>query len=165
MLGMSHATTALVGQFVGARDLEQARRTAYVALRLAWLYSGTMVVIFLTLTGVLVNVFASGFGANAEPITRLATVLIRLAAVYVLADSAQLVFSGALRGAGDTAWVMRVSVGLHWIFSALAIVLIRLVRVTPVLAWSSFIFFILLMGVVMFLRFRGGRWQEIRMIE
>ncbi len=165
ILGMSYATTALAGQFVGARDLDGARLTAYVALRVAWLYSTTMVIIFLTLTGVLVNVFASGFSANAEGITRQATVLIRLAAIYLLADSAQLVFSGALRGAGDTAWVMRVSAGLHWIFSALAVVLIRIVKVTPVVAWGSFIFFILLMGLAMFLRFRSGRWQEIRMIE
>jgi MATE family multidrug resistance protein len=165
MLGMSHATTALVGQFVGARDIVQARRAAYVALRVAWIYSGTMVLVFLTLTGAMVNVFVSGFAGNTGEITRLATVLIRLAAVYVLADSAQLIFAGALRGAGDTAWVMRVSVGLHWIFSVLAIVLIRVVHVTPVVAWSAFIIFILFMGVAMFFRFRGNRWQEIRMIE
>ncbi len=83
MLGMSHATTALVGQFVGARDIVQARRAAYVALRVAWIYSGTMVLVFLTLTGAMVNVFVSGFAGNTGEITRLATVLIRLAAVLL----------------------------------------------------------------------------------
>jgi len=165
MLGMSHATTALVGQFMGARDFAQARRSAYVALRVAWIYSGTMVLVFLTLAGVLVKVFTSGFDGNAEEITRLATVLLRLAAIYVLADSAQLIFAGALRGAGDTRWVMRVSVGLHWVFTVLAIVLIRVVHVNPIVAWISFIVFIVFMGVAMFFRFRGNRWQEIRMIE
>ena len=165
MLGMSFATTSLVGQFVGARDFAQARRAAYLSLRVAWVYSGTMVVVFLAAAGALVRTFASGFPGDAAEISRLATVLIRLASIYTLADSAQLVLAGALRGAGDTRWVMRVSVGLHWLFSSAAIVMIRFLRISPVAAWTAFIVFIVLLGISMFLRFRGNRWTEIRMIS
>jgi MATE family multidrug resistance protein len=91
--------------------------------------------------------------------------MLRLAAVYTLADSAQLVFAGALRGAGDTRWVMRASIGLHWIFSATAIVLIRVFRVSPVTVWLGFIGFVVVMGVAMFTRFRTGKWEHIEMIR
>ena len=165
MLGMSSATTALVGQFVGARDFGQARRAAYLSLRVAWVYSGTMVIVFLAATGALVRTFAAGFPGDAGEITRLATVLIRLASIYTLADSAQLVFAGALRGAGDTRWVMRVSVALHWVFAAAVIVSIRVLRISPVTAWVAFIVFIVLLGISMFLRFRGSRWLDTRMID
>jgi MATE family multidrug resistance protein len=165
MLGMSFATTSLVGQFVGARDFGQARRAAYLSLRVAWVYSGTMVVVFLSATGALVRAFASGFQGDAAEISRLAAVLIRLAAIYTLADSAQLVFAGALRGAGDTRWVMRVSAGLHWAFATVSILLIRFLRISPVTAWTAFIVFIVLLGVSMFLRFRSGRWLDARLIE
>jgi MATE family multidrug resistance protein len=165
MLGMGYAATSLVGQFVGARDFAMARRAAYLCLRVAWVYSGCMVAVFLAATGVLVRTFASGFVGDAVEISRLAAVLIRLASIYTLADSAQLIFSGALRGAGDTRWVMRISVGLHWAFSGAAIVLIRVLRISPVAVWTSFIVFVVLLGVSMFLRFRGGRWMDIRMIE
>ena len=165
MLGMSSATTALVGQFVGARDFGQARRAAYLSLRVAWVYSGTMVIVFLAATGALVRIFAAGFPGDAGEITRLATVLIRLASIYTLADSAQLVFAGALRGAGDTRWVMRVSVALHWVFAAAVIVSIRVLRISPVTAWVAFIVFIVLLGISMFLRFRGSRWLDTRMID
>ena len=164
MLGMGYATTSLVGQFVGARDYTKARRTAYVSLGVAWVYSVTLIVLFLSITGVLVRTFVSGFPGDTTEITRLASTMIRLVAVYILADSAQLVFAGALRGAGDTRWVMRISVGLHWAFSGVAIVLIRVLRVAPVAAWAGFIIFVMLMGWAMFLRFRLGRWQEIQMI-
>jgi MATE family multidrug resistance protein len=150
---------------VGARDFALARRAAYLSLRVAWVYSATMVVVFLAATETLVRTFASGFQGNAAEISRLAAVLIRLASIYTLADSAQLVFSGALRGAGDTRWVMRISVGLHWLFSGLAIVMIRWLRFSPVAVWMSFIIFVVLLGLSMFLRFRGGRWMDIRMIE
>jgi MATE family multidrug resistance protein len=164
MIGMGYATTSLVGQFVGARDYAMARRAAYLALRVAWVYSGAMVAVFLAATGVLVRTFASGFEGDAAQISRLAAALIRLASIYTLADSAQLIFSGALRGAGDTRWVMRISVGLHWAFTGLAIALIRLLRLSPVAVWSAFIVFVVLLGLSMFLRFRGGRWMDIRLI-
>jgi MATE family multidrug resistance protein len=165
MLGMSFATTALVGQFVGARDVVGARRAAYMSIRVAWVYSGSMIILFLSATGPLVNTFVSGFEGDTNDIARLARTMLRLATIYIMADSAQLVFAGALRGAGDTRWVMRVSVGLHWIFSALAVFFIRFLKLPPVLSWTSFIGFVLLLGLAMFLRFRSGRWQEIRMID
>jgi MATE family multidrug resistance protein len=165
MLGMSHATTALVGQNIGAGDREEARRSTYVALRVAWVYSGTMVLLFVFGTRYLVGAFASGFGTSAGQIASLAVVMLRLAAVYTLADSAQLVFTGALRGAGDTRWVMRMSIGLHWVFSGIAIFLIRYVQADPVTVWIVFITFVVGLGAVMFLRFRGGRWREIELVD
>jgi MATE family multidrug resistance protein len=165
MLGMSHATTALVGQNIGAEDREEARRSTYVALKVAWVYSGIMVLLFVFGTRFLVGAFASGFGANAEQISSLAIIMLRLAALYTLADSAQLVFTGALRGAGDTRWVMRVSIGLHWLFSGIAIFLIRFVQAQPVTVWIVFIAFVMGLGVVMFLRFRGGKWRRIKLIQ
>jgi MATE family multidrug resistance protein len=165
MLGMSHATTALVGQNIGAGDREEAKRSTYVALRVAWVYSATMVALFVFATPVLVGAFASGFGANSDQIASLAVIMLRLAAVYTLADSAQLVFTGALRGAGDTRWVMRTSIGLHWIFSAVAVFLIRHLRADPIMVWIVFIAFVVGLGLVMFLRFRGGKWRQIELIR
>jgi MATE family multidrug resistance protein len=165
MLGMSYATTALVGQYIGAGDRDAARRSTYVALRVAWVYSGTMVLLFVFGTRFLVGAFSSGFGADTARITSLAVVMLRLAALYTLADSAQLVFTGALRGAGDTRWVMRTSISLHWIFSGVAVFLIRFVRAEPVTVWFVFIFFVIGLGLAMFLRFRGGKWREIELIE
>ncbi|UCF99381.1 MAG: MATE family efflux transporter [Spirochaetaceae bacterium] len=165
MLGMSHATTALVGQNIGAGDREEARRSTYVALRVAWVYSGAMVLLFVFATRYLVGAFSSGFGANAAQIASLAIVMLRLAAVYTLADSAQLVFTGALRGAGDTRWVMRTSIGLHWVFSGIAIFLIRSIQADPVTVWLVFIAFVIGLGLVMFMRFRSGKWRQIELIK
>jgi hypothetical protein len=84
----------------------------------------TRVVMLANLAGMLVNLPANfvliygqlgfpailkrpaGFPGDAAESSRLAAVLIRLTSIYTLADSAQLVFAGALRGAGGTRWVM-----------------------------------------------------------
>jgi MATE family multidrug resistance protein len=165
MLGMGHAVTALVAQNVGAGDLDEARRSALTGLRTAWVYSFTMVMIFVFAARPLVNIFIPGVSSGASEVGDLAAVMLRLASLYIMADSAQLVFVGALRGAGDTRWVMGASVILHWILAGTAIFLIRFVKVDPVYAWCSFIGFVILMGITMFLRFRGGKWKEIKLIE
>ena len=91
--------------------------------------------------------------------------MVRLASLYILSDSAQLVFVGALRGSGDTRWVMRVSVGLHWALALIAFLLIKVVKADPVLVWWVFIVAIIIMGIAMFLRFKGGKWQRNRIID
>ncbi len=165
MLGMSFAVTSLVGQFVGAREPEMVQRATALALRVAWLYAGTVAVLFVAATPALVNVFSSGFGAGATETALLAKTLVRLAAIYILADAAHLVFAGALRGAGDTRWVMAISVGLHWAFATAAVILVRVARAAPTTVFSVFVVFVVLVGVGMFARFRSGAWRRIRLVE
>jgi len=123
-----------------------------------------MVLVFLLGARSLANVFLPGLEDGGTEVATMAVVFLRLAALYILADSAQLVFVGALRGAGDTRWVMVMSVTLHWGFAGVALILIKVLRVDPVLAWVCFIGVIIVMGVTFFLRFLRGKWEKIDMI-
>ncbi len=165
MLGMSFAVTSLVGQYVGAGEPQMVRRATALALRVAWLYAGTVAVLFVAATPALVNVFASGFGAGGAGVALLARTLVRLAAIYILADAAHLVFAGALRGAGDTRWVMGISVGLHWAFATTAVILVRVAAAAPTTVFAVFVVFVVSVGVGMFVRFRSGAWRRIRLVE
>ena len=165
MMGVGSAVTALVGQRMGAGDTAGARRVAYLGLRVAWVYAGSMVILFLAGAPLLVQVFSRGFTSGDAAILPLAQTLLRLASLYTLADATQLVFSGALRGAGDTTWVMIVSGIMHWMMAIAAFILIRILVVPPVVVWLFFIGFVISLGVVTFLRHRGGAWQRLRLVE
>ncbi len=165
MLGVGAATTALVGHRMGAGDPAGARRVAFLGLRVAWGYGLAIVLVFVLGAPVLVRFFAGGFTAHDQSILPLAQTLLRLAAVYVLADAANVVFSGALRGAGDTRWVMVVSGILHWIMAIGAFLFIKVHVLPPVAVWLFFIAFVFSMCLAMFLRHRRGRWQSIRLVE
>jgi MATE family multidrug resistance protein len=165
MLGVGAAVTSLAGQRVGAGDIPGARRVAQLGLRIAWTWAGLMVVIFVAGAPSLVRMFSQGFGAGDESILPLARTLLRLAALYTLADATQVVFSGALRGAGDTKWVLIISGILHWIMAIGAFIFIRVLVVSPVAVWFFFIGFVMSMSVAMFLRHRHGAWERIRMVE
>jgi MATE family multidrug resistance protein len=165
MLGVGAGITSLAGQCVGAGDIAGARRAATLGLRLAWTWAGLMVVLFVTAAPALVRMFSQGFGAGDESILPLAQTLLRLAALYTLADATQVVFSGALRGAGDTRWVLIISGTLHWIMAIGAFVLIRVLVVPPVGVWFFFIAFVMSMSGAMYLRHRHGAWEHMRMVE
>ena len=163
MLGLGIATTAVVGQYIGANDPEGAHRITLLSLKVGWTYSGAMMLLFFFGAPSLVAVFSSGF-ADTGAVSQLAQTMLRLAGLYTIADSTQLVFAGALRGAGDTAWVMRTSSIMHWVFAVTVFVLIRVAHAPPILVWIVFIVFVVSMGFAMYSRFRSGTWKEFRVI-
>ena len=105
MLGVGSAVTALAGQRIGAGDVRGARRVARLGLRVGWSYAGLMVILFVVGAPSLVSVFSTGRSGRrrgSSPRTDAPSPRGTLS----LADATQVVFSGALRGAGDTRWVM-----------------------------------------------------------
>jgi len=165
MLGVGAAVTSMAAQRMGAGDVRGAKRAAFLGLRVAWIYAGLMMIAFVVGAPVLVKVFANGFTAGDEAILPLAQTLLRLAALYTLGDATQVVFSGALRAAGDTKWVMIISGTLHWIMAVGAFIFIRILVLPPVAVWVFFIAFVVSMGFAMYLRHHRGAWQTMRLVE
>ena len=165
MIGVGVATTTLVGQYVGAGDFDGARKAARLSYRIALAYASFMVFLFVTQSHALVSVFTSGFTDVDGKVMNLSIVMLRLAAIYLLADATNLVFSGALRGAGDTRWVMVISGVLHWIMASGVYVLVKVVHASPIKTWLFFIGFILTLGTCMVLRYRFGNWERFRIVE
>lgn len=162
IFGFSVAATSLVGRYVGARNIPSAERAAYSGIQLAWIYSGVMGALFLICPGALVSIFVQrGAAGDYSAVVPMATAMLRLAALYTLSDATALVFGGALRGAGDTHWCMRMSIALHWLMAAIGFVLIKLVRADEMLVWGIFVLLVVFMGCVYYLRFRHGAWKNI----
>ncbi len=165
MIGLGVAVTAVVAQQMGAGRPEDARKATFLALRVGYSWAACMMAVFVFGARPLVTLFTGGLGPEDAELLRLAMRMLRLAALYTLADVTQLVFSGALRGAGDTRAVMLISVSTHWAFAVLSVVTIRVLRLPPLTVWGLFIGFVLLLGIAMVLRFLQGRWKELRVIE
>ena len=165
VLGMGIAATALVGQHIGAKDYEGAEKSAYLSLRVGLVYSALMMILFITAAKPLVLFFASGFPDAGDDMVRLATTMLRLASLYTLADATQIILTGALRGSGDTAFIMRASIILNWIMAGCAIILVKVVHAGPMVLWSIIIATVIFLGALMLFRFRSGKWREIKLID
>jgi MATE family multidrug resistance protein len=165
MVGLGVAVTSLVGRQMGGGNPEGARKATFLALRVGYSYASLMMVVFIAGAGPLVRVFAGALSAQDQELLNLAKAMLRLAAIYTLADITQLVFGGALRGAGDTRYVMYISVAMHWFMAIGAVVLIRVVEAPPLTVWLFFIGFVVLLGAAIFWRFQNGAWTRMKVIE
>ena len=96
--------------------------------------------------------------------TRIAKTLLKFVAVYILFDAMQLILAGALRGAGDTWFVLLA--GLTASATAIGIGFgFEPAQDQLYWWWSILSGWIIMLAVMMIARFLQGRWKTMTMIE
>lgn len=109
VLGLANATAVRVGRAVGAGEPGGPRRAGLVGLGLTTTYMLGCALI-LVVGGRLI---ASAFSPDLDVIAA-ATYLLLIAALFQIADGAQGVMSGALRGAADSRFASIANLICHW---------------------------------------------------
>jgi multidrug resistance protein, MATE family len=168
MVGMSIATATLVGKYLGRGRPSVAERSVYSALKLALGYMVLMAVLFVSIPEFFLELFrAEGpAGAQFDVIVEKGTVILRLVAVYTIFDTLFIVFSGALRGAGDTRFAMWMQIVCAWVlFVPPVYVIIERLGRGLVEAWCWGVVYVIILGIVFWLRFRSGSWRRIDMLK
>ncbi|MBN2527484.1 MAG: MATE family efflux transporter [Deltaproteobacteria bacterium] len=161
LLGINVGVTTLVGRYVGKQDLSIAHRSMKSGLVLACTYVLGLMVLFALVPEPLVVLFRPAeTGDYWSQIQPLAVQMVRLISIYLLADALTIVFSGALRGAGDTFWTMILSVGIHWVLTGAAYVGFHIMDLGPLSTWIAVIVLFCLMASVYTVRYYKGNWRE-----
>lgn len=166
LIGIEIGVTSLVGRYMGAGEPDKAHQSVMSGLKLGLFYSAIVFVFFAGFPGMLVDVFRPvGQSLVFDAATPTAIFMVRTASVYVLVEAMLCVFIGALRGAGDTFWAMRMSVILHWTTAVVLVLLLRVLYLSPEVGWLAMVCFFLVFSVVVFKRYREGKWRGIRLVE
>ncbi len=166
MMGMGQAVSILVGQRLGADQPDIAEKSAYTGLRWIFGYMAVIASIYLLFPRAIVSAFESS--REIEHFARVAAMvpsLLACVAVYSLADSVNVTFSFALRGAGDTKYVSKFTFLLAWPIMVIPTYLLVRNGGTILWAWSFASAYIVAMAVCFGLRFRTGKWKSMRVIE
>ncbi|MFA4646165.1 MATE family efflux transporter [Pyrococcus kukulkanii] len=100
--GFSIATSALVGQSLGAKKPEQAERVVKEALVMTTTFMSVMALILTVFPRYLVVPFLSSSDPNYEVVKNLASIYLIIVGISEIPLGVTFVLSGALRGAGDT---------------------------------------------------------------
>jgi multidrug resistance protein, MATE family len=167
MMGTGIAISMLVGQYLGDNQPAFAQRSAYSGFHLTFLYMSVIALSYVLLP----QMYIWFFSHNADPktfgpIADLTITLLRFVALYSLFDTMTIVFSMAVKGAGDTRFVMTMMVVLSLfalvIPSYVAIVIFHRGIYT---AWAIGTTYIILCGFAFFVRFLSGAWKTMRVIE
>lgn len=174
IFGIAMAVSILVGQRLGEDRPELAERSTYTGFRWAFGCMILVATVFVLFPETLVSLFAtdgSGSGSSTKADVAFAEVaavvpkLLIFIAVYSLADAANLVYAFALRGAGDTRFVTVVSFTLAWPVMVLPTIYIVNTGGNLYYAWGAASLYIMLLAGCCWLRFRGGKWKAMRVIE
>lgn len=168
-IGLSTAATSLVGKHIGERNLARAIRSAHAALAIAIVWMGLCALVFVLFRAELPLAFLANDApvAQSAHIVQIASGIFICAAIFQLLDAVGIVYSGALRGAGDTLIPGLITILLSW-----GIIVgggIYMVRFYPELEsmgpWLAATAYLVIFGIVMAVRFERGGWKRIHLLE
>ena len=166
MIGVGIAISTLVGQRLGQNKPDLAEKTTHSAYFLTFTYM-TIVSILLV---VIPDFFMLPFEAKANPqefalLKPIAANLFIFVAIHNIFVAGSMTYSSAIKGAGDTKFVMVASVCIEW--GTVAIPAMLILRFIPNIyyVWTTIMVFALASNIVFFTRFRRGKWKSMRVIE
>jgi multidrug resistance protein, MATE family len=165
-VGIGQAVEVLVGQRLGENRPDLAERSAWQGLLVAMVFCAAIVVVYLLLPGPLAGLFqSSGEPETWLQVRPLVQSLLWFVCAYCIFDGMNLVFSFALRGAGDTRFVTYVALSLSWPVMVLPTWAACRLHASLFWPWTFASLYILLLATIYGLRFRQGRWKTMRVIE
>jgi MATE family multidrug resistance protein len=166
MLGLGMAISTLVGQQLGADRPKLAARATWTGFVISLIYMGSMAVLFLSIPHLLLF----GHRAGADPVQFAAleattVVLLRFVAAYCLLDAMNLIFCSAIKGAGDTMFVLLTTIIAAPLPVVAAWAGIQWGGLGLYWCWTVVTVWVWCLGVAYLLRFLQGKWREMRVIE
>jgi len=167
MLGLSTAVMTLVGTRIGEGKPEIAVQTTWMAFSLSAAYMGCFALVYLFLPDLILAPYAM-YSNEAEFASMRGVVveLLRFVAIYSLFDAMAIIFSGAIRGAGDTRFSLLFTMFSGWLLMVIpTFVGFRYFSMGVSWAWSMCTLYVMVLGVGFWIRFQRGRWKSMKIIE
>ena len=161
-MGLSMATSTLVGQNMGAKKLDRVEKIVKLSSLISF--------IFLTLLGVILFFFAKQISAIFIP-GEIATIQSSALFIKIMALSfgfigIQMSLSGALRGTGNTTASMILSIISLWVLRLpLAYILSIHTNLAEVGLWIAFPVSNVISAIITISWFARGTWKQKRVIE
>ena len=167
LIGASIAMSTLVGQRLGSNRPDEAEYCIWTGFQITVIYMGVMALIYWFFP----EIFLIPYGVGAESINfanvrDIAIKLLRIVAIYCLFDAIYMAFTAALKGAGDTRYIMYMNVSMGWIIMIIPSYLaLTYFKTNIYILWSFICIYIIVSSIVFFIRFRSGKWKSMRVIE
>jgi Na+-driven multidrug efflux pump len=160
LIGFAFAMAAatMVGQSLGMNNPARAKRSAYLAYAAG---GGTMA--FMGLLFIFFSRHLANFLAEDPAIVGLASQCLFITGFAQLGFAASMIFSSALRGAGDTVSVMIINLAcILGLRLTGALLVARYFQLGLVAIWLVLAGELMIRGFAIFLRFLHGGWRHVK---
>ncbi len=157
--GLAVAASALVGQNLGAKRSDLSELNARAALRVGTCISLFMFTLFATCGRPLMDLFT-----DSETIIDIGVKILLIVALVAPAQIQQVIYTGCLRGAGDTKYTAAVSfVSIAVIRPAIAYILCYPAGIGVIGAWVALFTDQTLRFLGARWRFGSGKWKQVKL--
>lgn len=154
--GFSIAGATLVGQHLGAKNKEQAKRAGWGAMRLS--------IISMTFFGVLITIFAeplARYMIDNDEVVRLTVIFIWLLGSMQPLMAIEFSLGGALRGAGDTKTPLAITLTCLLFIRVFLAMIFFLLDARVEVIFSTLVADYVVKGFLYVARFRSDRWMNV----
>jgi MATE family multidrug resistance protein len=167
MVGLMIGVVVVVGQRLGENKPQLAEKATWSAIHIALVFFGVLALLYLSIPKIFIYPFTLNEGlSDMQGSVEMIVVLLKFIAFFGMFDALFLVFLGALEGAGDTRFIMKMS----FIISVLLLVIpcylyIKNFQANIYVLWSIITLNVILYCLVFFLRFYKGPWKTMSVIH
>ena len=165
MIGFGIAVSTLVGQNIGRHEVAIASRATWSACYMCLGYMTVIALFVILFPNVCLYPFINGLQKDVVEITCWATNILWFIAFYSLFNAGNIIFSGALKGAGDTRFVMITSITLNWLVLVFPVWLSWKMGWGVYAIWGFATLYVCMLAVSYLYRFVSGKWKSMRVIE
>jgi len=165
-LGVAQAVSVLVGQHLGDKRADLAESSTWAGLQVSAMYIITMGLTFILFPNFYLSWFHNASDAVLwDHVSVIVPVLLVFVGLFTGFDSMNLVFSFALKGAGDTRFVTAVALFMPWPLMVGPSWLMKDWHNAVYWAWAAASVYIILQALVFWRRFLGGKWKAMSVIN
>jgi MATE family multidrug resistance protein len=154
---LNMAASVLVGQNLGAKNPERAEKVGWTITRAG--------IVLVSVMAFIIFIWANGISAMVTKSPLVVTETVRYLRINMLSEpfmAMSSILGGGLQGAGDTRGAMWVIIVAMWLVRLpLAYVFALILHCGATGVWVAMIVSMMLQGILMALRYRGGRWKEV----
>jgi MATE family multidrug resistance protein len=166
MIGSGFAVSVLTARYIGMNRPDLAQKSTYSGLHIALLYFTMVAVIYFFFPGPLLEAFTSRDQPERfAEVSALTIVLLRFVALYSLFNAMSIIFAAALKGAGDTHFVLRINVLFAFLVAVPTYIVVIHLHSGITTCWGIATTYSILISIVFMMRFVSGDWKKLRIIE
>jgi|LakMenEpi03Aug12_release.lakeMendotaPanAssembly.Ray.scaffolds.fasta_scaffold00030_8 MATE family multidrug resistance protein len=166
--GFGMGAGILVGQHLGENNPNLASRAGWNSLVIGMLYMAIISALYVLTPSWFLYWFFAGSdhpGGLTSDVGKLAVKLLQFVAAYNLFDASLTIFVSAIKGAGDTRFVLGVSLLMGGCLAVLSWIAVEVLQLGIYGCWALIVGWVWGLGIIYFLRFVQGKWMNMRVIE
>ncbi|MCF8057283.1 MAG: MATE family efflux transporter [Desulfocapsa sp.] len=166
-LGFSFGVSSMAGHALGRGRPEEARTAAWSGIHMLMCYTVLLDAVFIFAPEAIVSIFidAGETGKTYEDILQMATIILRMVAMYILFDVFYMIFAAVLKGAGDTRFLLFAITGATVGCILLPLFVgINYLGMGIYAAWGCIVAFIATLSLLVSWRYHRGKWERMLVI-